>query len=356
MSRENKCAGAVSNVALIGLGMVSGTYVDAIANIGPEVQLKGVLSSRVETANSFVQKYYANAKTPPVIYDTVETIATDPDIEFVLLTTPPNVRKELIEVLASAGKPVLMEKPIERTLQSAIELCDICTLAQIPLGIMLQHRARPSARALAELVQQGETGILKAVEITVPWWREQSYYDEPGRGSYTRDGGGVMISQAIHTLDLALQYTGPVTDVIALTATTGFHSMETEDFVSAGLRFTNGAVGSVFCSTASYPGRSEKIVLHYANVSITLESSLLLLEWQDGRSETIGETVASGAGADPMAFTSDWHRFMIENFVSVVAGEAQPLASGRSALAVHALIDALEQSGRTGQRASVRKT
>lgn len=356
MNPGDKYSDKIYNVALIGLGMVSETYVDAIANIGPRIHLKGILSSRIDTAEKFVQKHYVNSEAPPLIYDSVETVAADPDIDFVLLTTPPNAREELLIKLAKAGKPVLMEKPIERTLETATKLCDICEVADVSVGIMLQHRARPSARALAELVQHGDTGSLNAVEITVPWWREQSYYDEPGRGSYARDGGGVMISQAIHTLDLALQFTAPVTDVIALTATTGFHSMEAEDFVSAGLRFANGAVGSVFCSTASYPGRTEKIILHYKNVSITVESSLLLLEWQDGRTETIGETAGSGAGADPMAFTSDWHRFMIENFMSVLAGDAELLASGRSALAVHALIDALERSGRTGQRESVSET
>lgn len=341
------------NVALVGLGMVSGTYVDALANIESPITLKGVLSTRTETAEKFIDKHYANAQPVPQIYTDVEAIAADADIDFVILTTPPDAREEFIKVLAAAGKPVLMEKPVERTLQAASRLCEIYESAGIPLGIVLQHRARPSAQALMELLQQGTSGPLQAVEINVPWWREQAYYDEPGRGSYARDGGGVMISQAIHTLDLALQFTGPVNDVIALTGTSGLHAMETEDFVSAGLRFANGAIGSVFCSTACYPGRTEKIVLHYKKVSVTLKSSLLQLEWHDGRSQNIGAASASGAGADPMAFTSDWHRFTIENFMGAIAGKAEVLASARSALEVHALIDALERSGRSGQRETV---
>jgi len=343
-----------NGVALIGLGMVSGTYIDALSNIGGSIALQGVLSSRPESAQHFIHKHYPDAQQlTPTIYPNVDAIAADDSIDFVLLTTPPNARKELITALAKAGKPILMEKPVERSLDAAIDLCEICEAHDVPLGIMLQHRARPSAAALHNMISNDATGPLAAVEISVPWWREQAYYDEPGRGSYARDGGGVMISQAIHTLDLALQFTGPVNDLIALTATTDFHNMEAEDFVSAGLRFANGSVGSVVCSTASYPGRAEKIVLHYKKLSATLQSSLLLLDWHNAPSETIGEEAATGAGADPMAFTSDWHRFMIKNFIAFLQDDATLLAPARSALSVHALIDAMQRSGQSGRREAI---
>lgn len=339
------------SIALIGLGMVSSTYLDAIGNMGDSISLKGVMSSRPESAEQFINKHYANpSQSTPTIYPNVDAIAADDAIDFVLLTTPPNARKELVAALAKAGKPILMEKPVERSLKAAVGLCELCETYDVPLGIMLQHRARPSAAALQNIISNDAAGPLVAVEISVPWWREQAYYDEPGRGSYARDGGGVLISQAIHTLDLALQFTGPVNDVIALTATTDLHNMEAEDFVSAGLRFDNGSVGSVVCSTASYPGRTENIVLHYKNLSATLHSSLLILDWHNAPSETIGIEAASGAGADPMAFTSDWHRFMIENFIATLKGGATLLAPARSALSVHALIDAMERSGRSGRR------
>ncbi len=342
------------SIALIGLGMVSSTYLDALSNMGDSISLKGVLSSRPESAEQFINKHYATpSQSTPTIYQNVHAIAADDAIDFVLLTTPPNARKELVTALAKADKPILMEKPIERSFEAAVGLCELCESYDVPLGVMLQHRARPSAAALRNIINNEATGPLVAVEISVPWWREQAYYDEPGRGSYARDGGGVMISQAIHTLDLALQFTGPVDDVTALTATTSFHNMEAEDFVSAGLRFNNGAVGSVVCSTASYPGRTENIVLHYKNLSATLQSSLLILDWHNAPSETIGIETASGAGADPMAFTSDWHRFMIENFIASLQENATLLAPARSALSVHALIDAMERSGQSGHREAV---
>ncbi len=346
-----------TNVALVGLGMVSGTYVDALANMGSDIILKGVLSSTAASAENFLKKHYTDTPASvPQIYPNINAIAADSELDFVLLTTPPDARENLVRTLAAASKPILMEKPIERSLGAACSLCELCEAQNVPLGIMLQHRARPSAQALRKIVKEDATGPLRAVEIAVPWWRPQSYYDQPGRGSYARDGGGVMISQAIHTLDLALQFTGPVSDVIALTTTTGFHQMEAEDFVSAGIRFANGAVGSMMCSTASYPGRTEEIVLHYENVSATLASSLLKLDWKNGSSEIIGESAATGAGADPMAFTSDWHRFMIENFINVLNDQSELIASARSAISVHALIDALERAGQSGKREALAST
>ena len=339
--------------ALIGVGMVSSTYAQALHDLQESVSLTGVLGARSSSTKRFLAKHADRLTGDERAYTDVAENAGDEDVDFVLLATPPNARKEIVAALAHHGKHILMEKPVERTLAAAREICMLCEQQGVKLGIMLQHRARPSAKTLQELVTETDFGELLSVEINVPWWRPQAYYDEPGRGSYARDGGGVLISQAIHTLDLALQFSGPVADVTAMCATSGFHEMESEDFVSAGLRFARGAVGKLFASTASYPGYAESIGLHYRNASVRLESNLLRIEWQDGHSETIGESAATGAGADPMAFTSDWHRDVIEDFVQALDSGRDPLITGTSALAVHALIEAIEEAGRTGQRTAV---
>ena len=133
-----------------------------------------------------------------------------------------------------------------------------------------------------------------------------------------------------------------------MSATTALHQMEAEDFVTAGLHFYNGAVGSLFASTACFPGRAESIRLYYEQVSVTLESNRLLLQWRDGRSADIGEISASGGGADPMAFTSDWHRSVIAEFMQAIQSGSEIPMPCTSALAVHALIDALEKSAASG--------
>ena len=333
--------------ALIGLGMVSRTYGDAFHN-SKIVSLSSVFARSEESRTAFLDNWSGLGAREAT---SIGEIAADPQIDFVILATPPNARAEIVALLAAAGKPVLMEKPVERTLEAATALVELCEAQAVPLGIMLQQRARPAVADLRAAASQ--LGALLAVEINVPWWRPQSYYDEPGRGSYARDGGGVLISQAIHTLDLAICLAGPVSEVTAMMATTGLHRMEAEDFVSAGLVFESGAVGQIFASTASFPGRGESIAFHHRGGTAHLEAGLVRIDRQDGSSETIGTAAASGAGADPMAFTSDWHRFVIEDFAAAVRDDRPPLVPGRAALDVHHLIAALEKSARSGRRVLV---
>lgn len=334
--------------ALIGLGMVSRTYGDALRN-SSAIVLEKAFAPSLESQERFVCAY------PDVcnrLAKNVQDIADDPDVDFAIVTTPPNARREIVETLAAAGKPILMEKPVERTLGNATALVDLCDDLNVPLGIMLQHRARPAAQKLKQNLEV--LGSIVAVEATIPWWRPQTYYDEPGRGTYERDGGGVLINQAIHTLDLMLSLTGPIAEVTAMCATTAFHSMEAEDFVSAGLTFANGAVGQFFASTASFPGGGESIVLHCEAGTARLGAGALQIDYRDGRRDEIGETAGSGSGADPMAFTSDWHRMVIEDFAASIEEGRAPLVPGREALKVHALIEAIEEASRRGTRVSLR--
>lgn len=337
------------NVALIGTGMVAATYVKALADLRERIAFAGVCARRPENAAAFHDRHGLGAR----VYGTVAEIAADPDIDFAILATPPDARLDPVRTLAGAGKPILMEKPVARNLAEAEEVVAICENAGVPLGITFQFRCRPSSRDLRRVIGEGGFGPLHAVELNVPWWRPQSYYDEPGRGTYARDGGGVLITQAIHALDLMLSFTGPAKDAIALTATTGMHRMESEDFVAGGLRFENGAVGALFATTANAPGRTETLTLNFANATARLAASALTVDWLDGRSETVGAVSASGSGADPMAFTSDWHRDVIADFADALRDGRPPLVSGREALNVHRLIAALEESGRTGARAAL---
>lgn len=336
-------------VALIGLGMVSRTHVKAISEAAQGITLKGVLSRSPSRAGEYARSLAAELGYAPKAYENLREVAEDRDIDFAIVCTPPNARSEIVSTLARAKKHILLEKPIERTLAAAEDIVENCAAQGVLLGVVFQHRMRASARRLSERLAEGSLGRIAAVEITVPWWRPQSYYDEPGRGSYARDGGGVLISQAIHTLDLALSLAGPVGKVQALASTTALHRMESEDFVSAGLVFESGAVGSLVASTASFPGRAESIVLHCEKASASLTSGKLELAWHDGRVETFGEEGGTGSGADPMAFTHAWHQAIIENFADAVAGKTTPACTGQQALLVHAVIDALVRSSAEGR-------
>lgn len=343
-------------VAMIGLGMVARTHLLALRDATPPLRLAGVMSRNAVRAQAFAQEAGQVLGAPVRAYADVEAVAADPAVDLALLLTPPDARASLIGPLAAAGKAILAEKPLGRTLAEAEEVVALCAAAGMPLGVVFQHRMRAASRAAFDLVRGGGLGALGLVEIAVPWWREQAYYDEPGRGTYARDGGGVLISQAIHTIDLALALAGPVAEVTAMTATTRFHRMEAEDVAVAGLRFACGAAGWLTASTASYPGASESIVLHFEAASLRLAEGVLTVSWRDGRQETHGATATTGGGADPMAFGHDWHQSVLEDFAAAMSDGRPPAITGQDALTAHRLIDAITRSARDGGRVLIEES
>ena len=340
-------------VAVIGLGMVAETHLRAIVDLSEQLILHGIYSRNADKCQQFSQKAVELGTPAPKVYASIDEIAADEAVDFALVLTPPNARKEIIAPLVAAGKHILMEKPIERDSQASAEIVDLCDTANVLNGVVFQHRVREASVELARLIETGELGRFCLAEVNVPWWRDQSYYDEPGRGTYARDGGGVLISQAIHTLDLLLSLVGDASQVQAMARTTSLHDMESEDFVSAGLDFANGAVGSLVASTASYPGDAESILLHFDNASARLKSGVLQVDWRNGQSDTYGADATTGGGADPMAFTHAWHRDVIADFCSAISNGHPPLVPGKEALKVHRLIDALIESSRTQKAVKV---
>ncbi len=338
---------------MIGAGMVARTHVLAIRDATPPIRLAGILSRSPNRARAFAGEAGEVLGSHVAAFSGIGEIAEDPGIDAVLILTPPNARAEIVRPLAAAGKAILLEKPVGRTLAEAEEVVAICEAAGVPLGVVFQHRMRAASRAAADLVAGGRPGALGLAEISVPWWREQAYYDEPGRGTYARDGGGVLISQAIHTIDLALSLTGPAREVTAMAATTRFHDMEAEDVAVAGLRFADGAAGWLTASTASFPGGSESIVLHFEKASLRLAEGMLDIAWRDGTRERRGAAAATGGGADPMAFTHEWHQSVLEDFAAALREGRDPAITGRAALDAHRLIGAITRSARDGRRVTL---
>lgn len=325
-------------VALIGLGMAATPHAKALVDLAGRVDVAGVYARDPERRCAFAQRFgFPEAPDLAAILD-------DPSIQAVLLLTPPNARQDLVDRLTAAGKHILMEKPVERTTDAAERIVALCEARGVRLGIVLQHRFRAGSMHLRGLLDDGALGPVAAVQLSVPWWRPQSYYDAPGRGTLARDGGGVLISQAVHSLDLMISLAGRVEEVQAVAGTTRLHRMETEDFVGAGLRFDCGALGAFTATTAAYPGTGERLTIVCERATATLDAARLTLSWRDGRVESIGEPAGTGGGADPMAFPHDWHRLLIADFLDALDHGREPAITGRQALSVHYLIDALLQS------------
>src|SRR5919206_3005913 len=212
-----------SRVALVGLGMAVTPHAKSLIDLTQRAQVAYAYSPSAERRKKFAEKF----DFP--LTDRLETILDDKSVDAVLILTPPNTHLELVERCARAGKHILLEKPLEITLQRAERLVSLCK--DITLGIVLQHRFRPAAERLHQLLPR--LGRLVSASASIPNWRPQSYYDEPGRGTRARDGGGVLLTQAIHTLDLLISITGAPVEVMAYAATTPVHKMETEDLACA---------------------------------------------------------------------------------------------------------------------------
>ncbi len=330
-------------IGVIGLGMAVGPHATSLR----ELQLDGRIEfaggwSPSEARRAAFQDGYGLPAAPSLdaLLDRVDAA---------LLLTPPNAREALVERLAARGRHILMEKPLERSTPAAERIVAICRSAGVRLGVVLQHRFRPAALRLRQLLEAGALGRTAVVQLSVPWWRPQSYYDVPGRGTLARDGGGVLISQAIHSLDLMLSLAGPVETVAAVAGTSALHRMETEDTVGAGLRFASGALGGLFATTASFPGVGEQLTLGCTQATATIAGGSLGVQWHDGRTEMLEGEARTGGGADPMAFSNDAHRALIGDFVDAVAAGRDPAVTGEQALAVHRLIDALLLSAHEGR-------
>jgi predicted dehydrogenase len=215
----------------------------------------------------------------------------------------------------------------------------------VTLGVVLQHRFRPAALKLRALLAEGALGRMVAASAKIRLWRPQSYYDQPGRGTRARDGGGVLLTQGIHTLDLLLSLTGAVAEVTALATTTPLHRMETEDLVAAILRYASGALGTVEATTAAYPGYPEQIEIAAEHGHATLSGTALEVAFLDGRRVSLApEASPGGTGADPMAFPHDWHRALLADFLDALDRGGEPTVSGAAALQVQDLIEAMIKS------------
>ena len=328
-----------SRLAIVGLGMAVTPHAKSLLDLKDRVEVAYAYSPSRERRAKFKEKF----SFPQC--DRLETILEDKSVDAVLVLTPANTHLEIVERCAAAGKHVLLEKPVEITTERAERLVKSCS--RVTLGIVLQHRFRPAADKLRENLSR--LGKIVSASAMIPNWRPQSYYDQPGRGTKARDGGGVLITQAIHTLDLFLSFTGEPASVSSFTTTTQVHRMETEDLAVAAVKFKSGALGVVHATTAAYPGFPERIELIGTGGTALLEGTALKMQFHNGEvMELQTESGAGGTGADPMAFPHDWHRSVLADFLDAIEHKRPPRVSGVEALKVHRFIDLLLRTPQSG--------
>jgi predicted dehydrogenase len=328
-----------TRIGIIGLGMAAEPHAQALRAMGDAVEVVAAFSPTAARRTAFAQRH-----AMPVV-DRAEAIFEDRSIGLVLLLTPPNTHLELVTAAADAGKNIILEKPLDVSLERAQAIVEICAQRRVALGVVFQNRYRPASRALFDLLAQGRLGRLISATARVDNWRPQGYYDEPGRGTVWRDGGGVLLTQAIHTIDLLLAATGLPDEVFGYTATSPVHVMETEDVAAAVLHFPGGAMGTLNATTAAYPGRPERLDFVGERGTAQLSGGELVAQFHDGSSLAAGAPAVAAGGVIPvMASGYDLYKALLEDFLRAI-DEGRPVpVGGTQALAAHRLVEAIVRS------------
>lgn len=329
-------------VAVVGLGLAVEPHARSLRDLAGRIEVRRAASRSAQRTAEFATRH------PFPVTTDIDAAIADPSVDAVIILTPANTHLELVEAALAQGKHVLVEKPLDVSLDRARRMVELAEEAGLTLGVVLQHRFREASLRLAEIVAAGGLGRIEAASLSVPWWRPQSYYDEPGRGTLSRDGGGVLITQAIHSLDLFRSLVGPVEVIAARAATTGLHRMETEDYAAALVTVAGGAPGTIMATTAFYPGDPERIEIAGSLGSAQIVGSDLKVRCLSGVEEEIATGAATGGGAAFMDFPHDAHCRLIEDFADAVEQGRAPRVSGREALRSQELIEAILAAARGG--------
>jgi predicted dehydrogenase len=332
--------------ALIGAGNIAKIYVQAFAAI-PKAQVTVVCSRTQATGEALAAS--GGATWLP---DYREAVAR-PDVDTVVVATPSGTHGEVAVAAAQAGKHILVEKPLEITLERADAIIDAAQQAGVVLACVFPLRFAAGVGHAKAALEAGRLGRLTLADVYVKWFRPQSYYDRAWRGTWESDGGGALMNQAIHNIDLVQWLAGPVASVFGQTATLA-HAMQTEDTASAVLTFANGALGVIQGATSAWPGDPARVELHGDQGTIVLEEGRIVV-WKlaDGTAEEESamlslEQVSGSGAADPMAIGFEKHRRQIVDMIEAIRTGRPPAIPGAEARAAVEIVRAIYRSAASG--------
>lgn len=338
--------------AIVGCGVIAPFHARAIADL-PSARL-------VAVADTIEERAAARGAEFGVPYSTdVDAVLARSDVDVVSVCVPSGLHAEVGVRAARAGKHVVMEKPIEVTLDAADRLIAACRERGVKLTVISQHRYAPGVQRMRELIDTGRLGDLILGDAVIKWYRTQGYYDSGDwRGTWTLDGGGSLMNQGVHYVDLLQWMMGPVESVFAR-CTTSAHRLEVEDVALALLHFQNGAIGLLEASTAVYPGLPERLEVTGTGGTLIVEAgSLKQCELKDEKGETSDYGSKAGGdnppadqsgAADPAAISHHGHRLQIAELLTAVEGGGEPMLTGEEARKPLELILAVYESARTGR-------
>ncbi|TWT79381.1 putative 4,5-dihydroxyphthalate dehydrogenase [Planctomycetes bacterium CA13] len=338
-------------IGIVGCGMIAGFHSKAIAD-AKGAKLVGCVDRLHDFATSFAEKNNCKA------YETIEEMLADPEIDAVSICTPSGAHLDPAVEAAKAGKHVFVEKPLEITTERCDKIISACEESDVRLAVTFQSRFHESSKLVKKAMDAGRFGTITMGDAYVKWFRTQEYYDSGAwRGTWALDGGGALMNQAIHSVDLLLWLMGDVSEISAMTSTLTHERIEVEDIAVATLRFANGALGVIEATTTAYPGSLKRIEISGSHGTAIIEEEDILT-WkfaqedasdEEIRSSMIGKTSSGGGAADPSAIGHHGHTMLFDEFVAAINEHRAPLIDGHEGRRSVAVIEAIYESAKGGQ-------
>ncbi|TWT92302.1 Gfo/Idh/MocA family protein [Neorhodopirellula pilleata] len=338
-------------IGIVGSGMISNFHAKAIADTH-DGKLIGCYDRSFERAQEFAKNNHCKA------FETLEAMLGDPEIAAIAVCTPSGAHLEPAVAAAKAGKHVMVEKPLEVTPEKCDEIIAACEASNVKLAVTFQSRFHESSQLMKQAVDGGRFGKVTMGDAYVKWYRSQEYYDSGAwRGTWALDGGGALMNQAIHSVDLLLWLMGPVKRVSAMMGTMTHERIEVEDIVVANIQFACGALGVIEATTTAFPGALKRVEIAGSEGSAVLEEEDLT-QWtfkhetdedQSIRERMIGKTETGGGAADPSAIGHHGHTEVFNDFLEAIEKGHEPLVNGPEGKRSVELICAIYESARTGK-------
>ncbi|MBI3678822.1 MAG: Gfo/Idh/MocA family oxidoreductase [Acidobacteria bacterium] len=327
-------------VGLIGCGAIAHKHAQAYQNIG--FRLAAVTDAVDHVGREFASQYGVQ------FVKSFEEVCRHPEVDFIDVCTFPDFRLEPLEIAAHAGKHVQVQKPIATNLETARSMVRCARDAGVLLNVVSQHRFDDSIRFLAKAIPAGRLGRILQADAYVKWHRSAGYYSRPIKGSWATEGGGALINQAIHQLDMLLYLIGRVKEVFGYWQLGALHRIESEDVISALIRYANGATGVIQASTAFWPGYPEHIEIHGTKGTAIVTGDKLTtwdVDSDSGEPPPLAKETMSGA-SDPMAIPLTPFERQFQDFGDAIRAKRKPLSSGEEGYRALQLVVSVYQSCR----------
>lgn len=334
------------NFGIVGTGLIAEFHAKALAEI-PGARLVACMDKFPERAQKFAEAHRCAA------YADLNAFLAHPGLEVVNVCTPSGLHLDSALPAAAAGKHLIVEKPLETTTERCLKIVDACEKSGVVLSGIFPSRFHGAASNLKRAVDSGRFGRLTMGSAYVKWWREPAYYANGGwKGTKALDGGGALINQSIHAVDLLLWFMGKAEEVCAWTGTVGHAGIEVEDNAVASVRFANGALGVVQGSTAVWPGFLKRVEVSGLTGSAILEEENLAF-WKfreetsaddEIRTKFAAATSSGGGASDPAAIGYHGHKLQFLDVMEAIGKGRKPCIDGREATKAVALIEAIYES------------